>query len=371
MKFFATTPFAMEKPVKWELLQLGLNCTGIGEGRVYFEGGEEALACACVNLRGADRVFLEVASFKALSFDELFDQILKIEWANFISRRGKINISAKCARSKLMSVPDVQRISKMAVIKALRRRFAMEKFPEDGEEYPLAVHINRDRVTVALDCCGQSLHKRGYRVKTAPAPLRETFAAGLLSLVGYRGQQPFCDPFCGSGTLPVEAAMIALRMAPGMNRTFICEDFFSFHKNCFDAARQQAKQAVREAPISIFASDISEEMAELTRFHASRAGVEKYISVQCCAAKDCMPQRERGILLTNPPYGQRLGTQEEMKEVSAQLRELFFNFSLWQRHALSGDKKFEQSLRKKADKTRRFYNGNIECNLYSFFAQNK
>ena len=370
MRLFATTPFSMEKPVCRELMRLHLGYTDIREGRVYFESDGKGLARACVNLRGADRIFWELASFDARSFDELFAQIVKIEWANIISQRGKIHVSAKCARSKLMSVPDVQRISKIAIIKAMRRRFPIDNFAENGEEYPVEIHISRDRVTVALDCCGESLHKRGYRVKTAPAPLRETFAAGLLNLIGYKGTRPFVDPFCGSGTLPIEAAMIALNIAPGMKRNFACERFCGFESVYFEEARREAKKAVLDVPVKIFVSDISKEMEELTRFHAARAGVESYITLRTCAAAECMVPASSGMLLTNPPYGQRLGKQKEMEQVSEQIRLLLLHFSGWDRAVLSGDKGFEQNVRR-ADKIRRFYNGNIECNLYSYFAQNQ
>lgn len=371
MRLFATTPFSMEKPVCRELIQLRLGYTDIREGRVYFESDVKGLARACVNLRGADRVFWELASFDAMSFDELFAQIVKIEWADIISRRGKIHVSAKCARSKLMSVPDVQRISKIAIIKAMRRRFPIDKFAENGEEYPIEIHISRDRVIVALDCCGESLHKRGYRVKTAPAPLRETFAAGLLNLLGYQGDRPFADPFCGSGTLPIEAAMIALNIAPGMKRNFACEHFYGIGSACFDEARREAEKAVRDVPVRIFASDISKEMEELTRFHAARAGVEAYITLQTCAAAECTVPAPGGMLLTNPPYGQRLGDQKEMEMLSGQIRLLLLHFNGWDRAVLSGEKGFEQNIKRRADKIRRFYNGNIECNLYSYFAQNQ
>ncbi len=372
MRFFATTPFAMEKPVCREFERLEIPYTDISEGRVYFNGDVSVLAKACVNLRSADHIFLELAFFRAQSFDELFDNILKIEWADILSVRGKFQVSAKCARSKLMSVPDVQRIAKLAIIKAMQRRIKKVRFPEDGEAYPIHVHINRDRVTVALDCCGESLHKRGYRVKTAPAPLRETFAAGLLNLIGYYGKkQIFLDPFCGSGTLAIEAAMIALNIAPGMHRNFICENFKNFDNAVFEIARRQAKDAVQEASVQIFASDISQEMTELTRFHAVRAGVEQYITLKTCAAAECRLPAPCGTILTNPPYGQRLGDEKEMKEVNKQLEVLLERFSGWNRHILSGDKNFEQNLKKRANKIRRFYNGNIECNLYSYFAQNK
>ncbi len=369
MKFFATTPFALEKPVCRELIQLGIGYTEVREGRVYFECDTDGLARACVNLRGADRVFWELSSFNAVSFDELFEHIVKIEWADIISRRGKIHVSAKCARSALMSVPDVQRISKIAIIKAMRRRFHIEKFAEDREEYPIEIHISRDRVTVALDCCGESLHKRGYRVKTAPAPLRETFAAGLLNLLGYQGERPFVDPFCGSGTLPIEAAMIALNLAPGMRRTFICEHFYRMDSACFQAARQAAAKAVRDVPVRIFASDISKDMEDLTRFHAERAGVEPYIVLQSCAAAKCTVPAPSGLLLTNPPYGRRLGDQ--MEKLSEEIHLLLFHFNGWERAVLSGERGFEQNVKRRADKIRRFYNGNIECNLYSYFAQNQ
>ncbi len=367
MKFFITTPFSMEKPVKFQLERMNVEVSGVTEGKVYFNGDESVLAKVCVNIRAGDRVYREIASFDAFSFDELFDNITKLNWADIIDINGKINVGAKCARSQLMSVPDTQRITKMAIVKAMQRKYKKDRLPETGAEYPIDVHIHSNKVTVALDCSGTGLHKRGYRVKNAVAPLRETFASGLIDIAGFYGQTAFCDPFCGSGTLPIEAAMRALNIAPGMNRTFIAESFKGFNKRTFDSAREEAKNSVIDEDVKIFASDIDPEMVDMAKFHAKRAGVEKVIAFSVSSAGETYPKTESGILLTNPPYGERIGDEKYMQNLCVEIGTMIRNYNSYNKFILSGYKNLEKFAKIKADKTRRFYNGNIECNLYNFF----
>ena len=356
MKFFATAPFSLEKPVKLELEKLNINVLNVAEGKVYFEATVDEVAHAMVNLRCADRVYLLVAEFTAKTFDELFDNIARIKWQNYVSKNGKINVSATCARSQLMSRSDVQKIVKKAIVKAL----GLKILPENKEKYPIDVHINRDNVCIAIDCCGQGLHKRGYRVKNAEAPLRETFASGLISLAGYRRAKVLVDPFCGSGTIPIEAAMYALNIAPNANRKFVCEEFINFKS--FDFARAQAKAKQIDCDVKIYASDISPQMCDLTRYHAQRAGVDKYIKVSCLTASKVLPTEESGIIITNPPYGIRL----EDKTIASEIRALCQNFNLWQKYILTANKNIEREIGIFSNKKRRVYNGNIECNFLLF-----
>ncbi len=367
MKFFITTPFSMEKPTRNQLERLDIACTGVTEGKVYFEGSQADLAKVLINIRSGDRVFLEIASFTALSFDELFDNIVKINWADIIDENGKINVSAKCVRSQLMSVSDTQRITKKAIIKAIQRKIKKDVLKENGAEYPIDVHIHSNKVIVAFDCAGTGLNKRGYRVKNAIAPLRETFAAGLIEISGYRGQTAFQDLFCGSGTLPIEAALKAYNIAPGMNRTFVCENFKNFNKSVFENVRKQAKNQIIDKDTLIFASDISPEMVDMSKFHAKRAGVEDKIRFSVKRAGDMMPQCESGILISNVPYGERIGDEKYMQELSREIGTMLNNYRGWNKYILSGYKKLERYAQMRAEKTRRFYNGNIECNLYNFF----
>lgn len=366
MNYFAVTPFSMERAVKQELERMKAEVLGVSEGKVFFLGNTETLARVCVNLRSGDRVFGEIASFRAVTFDELFDNIRKIRWADIIAPDGRINISATCAKSTLMSSSDVQRISKMAIVKAMQAA-GIKRISETGSAYPIDIHINKDNVTVALDMCGVSLHKRGYRVKNAEAPLRETLAAGLIELSGWRGDNGFADPFCGSGTLVIEAAMKALNIAPGMNRDFICENFKNIDKRLFDNARKRAKSSVLDRKISVCGGDILPEMVEMTMFHAERAGVDRYISIEQCAAKYSHPQSEKGTLITNPPYGARL--KPEMNELYSQIIGVSDNYFAWNKFFFSGDKNFEKNVGKRANKSRRLYNGNIECNLFNYFRE--
>ncbi|MBR6765151.1 MAG: class I SAM-dependent RNA methyltransferase [Clostridia bacterium] len=370
MRFFITTPFSMERPVRNQVERMDVKCDSVTEGRVYFSGDVNTLANVLVNVRAGDRVYWEISSFEATSFDELFDNTVKINWADIISVDGKINVSAKCARSIIMSVPDTQRIVKKAIVTAIQRKVKRDKLSEKGEEYPIDVHIHSNKVTVAIDCAGTGLHKRGYRVKNAVAPLRETFASGLIEITGYRGQMPFIDTFCGSGTLPIEAAMKALNIAPGMNRSFAAESFKGFNKSAFDNARSVAKNAVKDIDIKIFASDISPEMVDMARYHAMRAGVDKKIEFSVKRAGDVVPKCESGILLTNPPYGERIGDEKYMQALSLEIGDMLNKFSSWNRYVLSGYKSLERYAHIRAEKCRRFYNGNIECNLYNFFQKN-
>lgn len=367
MIFFITTPFSMEKPTRNQLERLDIKCLKVTEGKVYFEGNQEDLAKVLVNIRCGDRVFWEISTFTATTFDELFDNIVKINWADIIAENGKINVSAKCARSRLMSVPDTQRISKKAIITAMQRKIKKDVLRENGADYPVDIHIHSDIVTVALDCAGAGLHKRGYRIKNAVAPLRETFASGLIEISGYRGQCAFCDLFCGSGTLPIEATLKALNIAPNINRTFACESFKNFNKAIFDRARSNAKNQIQDKDILVFASDISPEMVDMARYHAKLAGVQDKIQFKVKRAGEMIPQSEKGILISNVPYGERIGDERYMQELSAEIGQMLNNYSSWNKYVLSGYKNLERYARMRANKTRRFYNGNIECNLYNFF----
>jgi len=367
MTFFITTPFSMEKPTRNQLERLGIPCLKVTEGKVYFEGTTEDLAKVLINIRSGDRVFWEIASFTALSFDDLFDNIVKINWADIIDENGKINVSAKCVRSQLMSVTDTQRIVKKAIVKSIQRKIKKEILKENGAQYPIDIHIHSNNVTVAIDCAGTGLHKRGYRIKNAVAPLRETFAAGLIEISGFRGQTAFADLFCGSGTLPIEATLKALDIAPNMNRTFVCESFKNFNKTVFDKERQNAKNQITDKDIMIFASDISPEMVDMAKYHAKLAGVDKKITFKVKRAGEMLPQTETGILISNVPYGERIGDEQYMQSLSEEIGVMIKNYSLWNKYILSGYKKLERYAGLRADKSRRFYNGNIECNLYNFF----
>lgn len=360
MRFFATVPFSLEKPVKCELERFAVENITVGLGKVYFDCDVDTLGKILVNIRCADRIFMLVKEFEAKTFDQLFDNIARIKWQNFVSKNGKLNVSAKCARSSLMSPSDVQRIVKKAIV----RSFNTDVLRENGEVYPIDIHINKDIVCVAIDCCGEGLHKRGYRIKNVEAPLRETFASCLINIAGYRRAKTLVDPFCGSGTIPIEAAMYALNIAPGMNRTFLCEKFINFHN--FDSARANAKNSIVDKDITIFASDISPEMTDVTRYHAKRAGVEDFIKVSCCSAGEVIKPAESGMIITNPPYGERLGNGETMKELCSEMRRMIDNFDSWQKYILSGYKSIEREIGIKAQKTRRVYNGNIECNFILF-----
>lgn len=358
----------MEKVTQMELLRLGINSAAITDGRVYFEADEYQLAQACIWLRSADRIFWLIDEFSALSFDELFDKIYEVEWEKILPENACINVSAKCVRSQIMSVPDTQRITKRAIIKALQRKYQVEQFSENGSIYPIELSLNKDKATIAIDCCGEGLHKRGYRTLNAEAPLRESFAAGLLLIAGYKEGIPFMDPFCGSGTLPIEAAMMALNIAPGVNRDFVCEKWMGFSNAIWKKVRKEAIELEnRERNLDICGSDISKEMVEMSLFHAGQAGLKGKIRFIQKEVKNITSYRAGGIIVTNPPYGERLNDINYVKQLCIDMKESFNSLEQWDFYILSAYKDFERQFGKRANKVRRLFNANIECGFYQYF----
>lgn len=349
---------------------MGIDNVTIDQMRVYFTGDEGAGARACINLRSADRVFLHIKSFTAKSFDELFDGVYAIPWADYISPKGKIIVNARCVQSTIMSQSDTQSITKKAIIKSMQRKIAQEIFPESGEDYTIEVSILKDNVVIGMDLCGASLHKRGYRTKNAPAPLKESMAASLLLIADYNGSDYFCDPFCGSGTLPIEAALIARNIAPGLNRSFAAEKWKNSSKALWEQERQRARDLINpKSSGRIVGYDIDPKMIEMSKFHAQQAGVAKFIKFKVQDAKDLNEDKYGGTIVTNPPYGERLSTKEQSQELYTQLR-----YSMlplldwgWSLNILTANDRFERFFGKKADKVRRLFNGDIPCKFYQYF----
>lgn len=357
----------MEKVTQTELQKLGIADSSIEEGRICFTGGEEELARACIFLRSADRIFWQLGEFSAETFDQLFEGIYAIPWEKILPRDAVIAVSAKCIRSRLMSVSDTQSITKKAIIKALQRKYKQERFSESGPVYPIEIAIRKDNVTVSLDCCGEGLHKRGYRIRNAEAPLRETLAAGLLLLCRYNGQQPFLDPFCGSGTLPIEAALLAGNIAPGKSRSFIWESWPGANRALWQRMREEAKDGERPVSAEILGSDISDEMIEMSRFHAQKAGLDGKITFVQRPVRELALATETGLCVTNPPYGQRLGDQKQAAELYRALGKVFLEAPGWSLGVLTAAKDFERAYGRRSDKTRRLYNANLECGFYQYF----
>jgi putative N6-adenine-specific DNA methylase len=365
-KCFAACAFGLEGLAADELKSIGCENVAAADARVYFEADDAMLARANLWLRTADRVYIELAAFEARTFEELFTGVKSAGWADILPRDAKFPVAADSVQSVLKSVPDIQSISKKAIVEKLKTRYRQETFPETGREYPLYVLLHKDRASVALNTSGQGLNRRGYRTSTAAAPLRETLAAGLVTLSRYRGSETFIDPMCGSGTIAIEAAMKAMNIAPGLNRGFAFEAWGSGQKTAADAARREAKAAIREAEADILASDIDEDALKLARIHIKKAGLEGRIALKRADAGKLDLRDAKGVLVTNPPYAVRMGQANEVHTLYGRMGEAFLQKGL-KLYILSADDEFERYFKKRADKKRKLYNGNIRCTLYQYF----
>lgn len=370
MDFFAATAFAFESVAAQELKMLNMKNVRIEGNRVFFEGAETDAARACVFLRSVDRVFLLAGRFPAYSFDELFEGVEAIKWPSLLSEKGRFCVTARCVQSKLMSQSDVQKITKKAIIRSMQKRYRLNTFPEVEETYKIEISIYKNEVFVALDLCGEGLHKRGYRTLNAEAPLRETFAAGLLLLANYDGHTAFADPFCGSGTLGIEAAMLASGRAPGANRSFLAEAWRCWDKEAWHLAREAAADAVRAEKSTIFVSDVDPKMVEMTEFHARQAGVASQLTIRCRDARKLRLQSYGGIMVTNPPYGERLMSEQQAQELLKEMRYPFAELmdQGWRIGVLTPYQELEKVVGRRAEENRRLFNGNIPCRFYQFFA---
>ena len=319
-------------------------------------------------LRTADRILIKLAQFKATTFEELFQGVYAVEWADILSPDAFIHVVGKSVKSTLFSVPDCQSITKKAIIEKLKLKFGKEIFPEDGAEYRISVSILKDIVTVTLDTSGAGLHKRGYRSLAGEAPLKETLACSLLLLSYWRGERLLVDPLCGSGTIPIEAAMIALDIAPGMNRGFAAERWQNFDYDAFERARDEAKQRVRtDLNLNIYGSDIDPKAIELAMRHAEEAGVDEYIRLKQMNVADLSSKEKYGFIVTNPPYGERLGESREAEELYRVMGKTFSALDTWSFYIITSNPYFEKNFGRKADKRRKLYNGKLECQYYQYF----
>jgi putative N6-adenine-specific DNA methylase len=367
MDLIATAAFGLEGTVAYELQKLGYDEQYTEGGRVVFRGDWQAVARTNLWLRAADRVLIRMGEFQARTFDELYDQIRELPWADFLPVDATFPMDGKSVSSILSSVPAVQRIAKKAVVDALAERYKRSELPETGPRYQLRVSILKDIATVTLDTTGEGLHKRGYRDLSVPAPLKETLAAGLILLARWHPDRPFADPFCGSGTLPIEAAMIGRNVAPGIFRRFDAEYWKVIDPRIFQAARKEALAAADwRRPLSITGGDISIEALSLSARHARWTEIGDCITWKHQSAKDLHVEGDYGMIITNPPYGIRLGEESELKEQSAELGLAFANHPTWSCFALTAFEDFERPFGKIATKKRKLYNGRIRCDYYQF-----
>ena len=368
-ELFAPCHFGLEAVLKREIIDLGYEVTEVVDGRVSFEGDEEAIARCNVFLRTTERVMLKVGSFKAVTFDELFEKTKALPWENFIPKDGKFWVKkASSIKSKLFSPSDIQRIVKKAIVDRLSGKYNILRFPEDGSEYPIRITILKDEVTVGLDTSGESLHKRGYRRLTVKAPITETLAAALISLTPWKKDRLLIDPFCGSGTIPIEAAMIGLNIAPGMKRDFQAMAWDNIlPKSLFKEAKKEAEDLVdRETKLSIQGYDLDTSALDAARGNLSFAGLEGNIHFQQRDMRDISSAKKYGFIITNPPYGERLEEKEAIPQLYREMGKAFQRLDEWSYYIITGFEDAPKYFGRKPDKNRKIYNGMMKTYFYSY-----
>ena len=369
LEFVAPCHFGLEAVLKREIYDLGYEISRVEDGRVTFMGDYEALIRANLFLRTAERILLKAGSFTATTFDELFENTRALPWENYIPKDGKFWVAkASSVKSKLFSPSDIQSIMKKAMVERLKEVYGLNWFPEDGASFPLRVFLYKDEVTVAIDTTGESLHKRGYRKLVSKAPISETLAAALIMLTPWRENRILVDPFCGSGTFPIEAAMMAMHMAPGMNREFLAENWtHSIPKKLWYEAVTEAQDLVTEPEnTDIQGYDIDGDAIKVARQNAREAGVEHLIHFQQRPVSQLNHPKKYGFLITNPPYGERLEEKEALPQLYRQIGEAMERLEDWSAYLITSYEQAERDIGKKAAKNRKIYNGMIKTYFYQF-----
>ena len=368
-ELIAPCHFGMEAVLKKEIIDLGYEISLVEDGRVTFLGDDEAICRANVFLRTAERVLLKVGSFRAETFEELFQGTKAIPWEEYIPQDGKFWVAkASSIKSKLFSPSDIQRIMKKAMVERMKKAYGIEWFPENGASFPLRVFLHKDTVTVALDTTGESLHKRGYRTLTSKAPITETLAAALIMLTPWKSDRILVDPFCGSGTFPIEAAMIAANMAPGMNREFLSEDWkHLIPRKCWYDAMDEANDLVDlSVQTDIQGYDIDGDIIRAARANAKAAGVDELIHFQQRSVSELSHPKKYGFLITNPPYGERIEEKKNLPELYKTIGERFAALDSWSAYIITAYEDTERYIGRKADKNRKIYNGMMKTYFYQF-----
>lgn len=361
--------FGLEAVLKREIYDLGYEITKVEDGRVTFEGDEEAVCRANIFLRTAERVMIQVGRFKATTFEELFQGIKNLPWEEYIPEDGKFWVKkASSINSKLFSPSDIQSIAKKAMVERMKQKYHKEWFKEDGAAYPVRIFLLKDEVTVALDTSGDSLHKRGYRTMTSKAPLTETLAASLILLTPWRKDRILVDPFCGSGTFPIEAAMIAANVAPGMNRDFTAEEWTNLidRKLWYECVKEAEDMIDTTVKVDIRGYDIDGDVIKAARENAKRAGVEHMIHFQQRAVADLSHPKKYGFIITNPPYGERLEDKADLPELYTQIGQAYQRLDSWSMFLITSYTETEKYIGRKADKNRKIYNGMLKTYFYQF-----
>ena len=371
-KLVATAAAGIEALVGKELRTLGYDCQ-VENGKAYFAGNDYDIAKTNIYLRTADRIKIVFGQFTAKTFDALFEQTKALPWEQILPVDAEFPVSGKSVKSTLHSVPNCQSIVKKAIVNRLSAAYARRThLPETGALYPIEVSILKDVVTLTIDTSGTSLFKRGYRTEKGGAPLKENMAAALVMLTNWFPDKPFYDPCCGSGTIPIEAALIGLNIAPGLNRSFAAEKWTFFDPKAFDTVHQEARKEIRtDVTLDILGADIDGSMIEIAKQNAIKAGVSEHIEFKQMQLKDFRTKKENGVLVANPPYGDRLLSEEQAQNIYRQMGQTYEPLKTWSKYILTSDLSFEEHYGKQATKKRKLYNGAIRTDYFQFWGVRK
>ena len=369
VRLIAPCHFGLEAVLKREVLNLGYEIDCVEDGRVTFLTDLAGIARANIFLRTADRILLQVGKFHAETFDDLFEGIKAIPWENYLTEDARFWVTkASTTKSRLFSAPDIQSIAKKAMVERMKKKYHIQWFQETGASYPVRIFLLKDEVTVGLDTSGDPLHKRGYRQLTSKAPLTETLAAALILLTPWKKDRILVDPFCGSGTIPIEAAMIGANIAPGMNRSFMAENWKNLisKKDWYEAIEEANDLIEEDVSMDIQGYDIDGKMIKAARQNAADAGVDHLIHLQGREVKDLRHPKKYGFVITNPPYGERLEEKEALPELYSQIGQVFAELDTWSKYIITSYEDAEKYIGKKATKNRKIYNGMLKTYYYQF-----
>jgi len=366
----ATSAMGLEALVAKEVRELGYECQ-VDNGRILFQGDEKAIAKSNLWLRTADRVRLKIGEFKATTFDELFKKTKALPWEKFLPENAEFPVSGKSVKSKLFSVSDCQSIVKKAIVERMKKHYKKEGwFEENGPLFKIEVALHKDTALLTIDTSGSGLHKRGYRVAQGEAPIKETLAAALVMLTNWTPDRPFVDPFCGSGTLPIEAALMGQNIAPGFNREFVSENWHWIPSSVWDEVRLEAEDLANyDQPLDITGSDIDHRLVKIAQENAFEAGLGDLISFKQMRVQDFTTTKQYGVIVGNPPYGERLGEKGAVQKMYHEMGQAFADLETWSVYILTSDEEFETHYGKKTTKKRKLFNGFIKTDYYQYWGK--
>ncbi len=368
VELIATSAFGLEAIVAHELRQLGYEELRVENGKVTFQADISAIPRCNLWLRTADRILLKIGEFETRSFNDLFEKTKALPWNDWIPGDAQFPVEGKSIKSQLFSVPDCQAIVKKAIVEKMKEKYKTNWFKETGPRYRVEVALLSDTATLTIDTSGAGLHKRGYRKKSGDAPLTETLAAALISISRWKPDRALIDPFCGTGTIPIEAALIGRNIAPGLGRNFVSENWTQITEHIWKRYRDEARDLIQHhQPLGIRGVDIDSAAVKLANYHAKEAGLTNLISFQPGDARDLNSRYKYGYLISNPPYGERMSEKEEIENLYRDMSEIFERLNTWSFYILTSHPALERLINRKSSKRRKVYNGRIQCTYYQFF----